>query len=81
MQIDKQKVEKTRQLFDAAKKGDLWTPRNIVLAVIAVLYVISPLDLIPDWIFPIVGWLDDVGVLAAVVCWIMARRRSDKAND
>jgi uncharacterized membrane protein YkvA (DUF1232 family) len=24
---------------------------------------LSPLDLVPDWI-PLVGWLDDIGVLA-----------------
>lgn len=32
----------------------------------AALYVVMPLDLIPD-VVPILGWLDDVGVVGAAV--------------
>lgn len=40
------------------------TPKLMKLAtVLLMLYVISPIDLIPDWI-PVLGWLDDVTVLA-----------------
>jgi len=35
----------------------------------AVVYVISPVDLIPD-AFPIVGWLDDMGVMTLAVAWM-----------
>ena len=34
----------------------------------AVIYVISPIDLIPD--VPIVGWLDDMGVMGLAVAWM-----------
>jgi uncharacterized membrane protein YkvA (DUF1232 family) len=34
----------------------------------AVIYVISPVDLIPD--VPIVGWLDDMGVMSLAVAWM-----------
>ncbi len=37
--------------------------KRAVIGILAVLYVLSPLDLIPD-VVPIVGWLDDLGVLA-----------------
>lgn len=37
--------------------------KRVLIAVLALLYLISPLDIIPD-AFPIVGWLDDLGVLA-----------------
>ena len=37
--------------------------KRAIIAILAVIYIVSPLDLIPDW-FPIVGWLDDLGVLA-----------------
>jgi len=37
--------------------------KRILIAVLAFLYVISPLDIIPD-VVPVVGWLDDLGVLA-----------------
>jgi uncharacterized membrane protein YkvA (DUF1232 family) len=44
----------------------------------AVVYVISPVDLIPD-AFPIVGWLDDMGVMSlAVACmWKVVGRYRD----
>ena len=35
----------------------------------AVLYVVSPVDLIPD-VVPIVGWLDDIGVMGLAVAWM-----------
>ncbi len=35
----------------------------------AVVYVISPVDLIPD-AFPVIGWLDDVGVMSLAVAWM-----------
>ena len=35
---------------------------------VAVLYVISPVDLIPN--VPIVGWLDDIGVMGLAVAWM-----------
>lgn len=41
------------------------------IGILAALYVVSPLDLIPDWI-PVVGWLDDVGVLA-LCSWYFVR--------
>ncbi len=39
-----------------------------LLALFAVLYVILPFDAIPDAI-PILGWLDDVGVVALMLGW------------
>jgi uncharacterized membrane protein YkvA (DUF1232 family) len=37
--------------------------KRAIIAILAILYVISPLDLIPD-VIPVIGWLDDLGVLA-----------------
>ncbi|MBS1149041.1 MAG: hypothetical protein H6Q89_739 [Myxococcaceae bacterium] len=39
------------------------------LAFLAALYGVMPLDAIPD-VLPMVGWLDDVGVIAAVTAYI-----------
>lgn len=47
------------------KKGLLGNPRiQIFLFMLTIIYVISPIDLIPDAI-PIIGWIDDLGVLVA----------------
>lgn len=42
-----------------------------LLGVLALLYAVVPLDLVPD-LLPVVGWLDDVGLLA-VGFYLLAR--------
>jgi len=37
--------------------------------VLGALYLFTPLDLIPDAL-PLIGWLDDVGVLALIAMWL-----------
>ena len=37
--------------------------KRAIISILAIIYVISPLDLIPD-VIPVIGWLDDLGVLA-----------------
>jgi len=41
-------------------------PRFAVLAAVA--YLISPVDLVPDFVIPLVGWLD-----AATLVWLSLR--------
>jgi uncharacterized membrane protein YkvA (DUF1232 family) len=38
--------------------------------VLAVLYFVSPVDALPDFI-PVLGWLDDLGVLSAVAFFMV----------
>ena len=45
---------------------------TVVFVVAALLYVVSPLDLIPD-VIPVVGYLDD----AAVVAWVIKRTHDE----
>ncbi|MBI5654372.1 DUF1232 domain-containing protein [Candidatus Uhrbacteria bacterium] len=45
-----------------------WKPK--VLAILAILYLIWPLDLAPDLI-PLLGWLDDIGFDVVAVWYLM----------
>ena len=40
--------------------------RMLVAMVIGILYVVSPVNLIPDWI-PVIGWLDDIAIFAIIM--------------
>ena len=42
-----------------------------LLVVFAAVYVVCPVDLIPD--VPVIGWLDDIGVVALVGAWLTRR--------
>jgi uncharacterized membrane protein YkvA (DUF1232 family) len=47
------------------------SPRTIALALLTALYLLTPIDLIPDFI-PVVGYLDDVVVLGFLLKAIRA---------
>lgn len=48
-------------------------PRWLKLGALGiVLYVISPIDLIPDWI-PVLGLLDDVVLVPVAMRWLLKR--------
>ena len=39
---------------------------NFFIGLLAFLYIISPIDFISD-VIPIIGWLDDIGVLGLAI--------------
>lgn len=45
--------------------------------VASVMYLISPLDLIPDFLFPILGQMDDLGMLLAGLRYLLNRTPSN----
>lgn len=59
--------------------GTLWrafmapeTPLHLkALMLLVPLYLVSPIDLIPDLI-PFVGWLDDIVVIPMLVSWLVS---------
>ena len=48
------------------EKGTPWYAKMI--AAVVVIYALSPIDLIPDFI-PVLGYLDDVIILPALIAW------------
>ncbi|MDX6231498.1 MAG: hypothetical protein QOH68_449 [Nocardioidaceae bacterium] len=62
------------RLVAAYTRGDYRdiSVETLVLVVAAMIYVVSPLDLIPD-VVPVVGYLDD----AALVAWVVGRVRGE----
>lgn len=54
-------------MIKAVKSGKYQVPKCAIPVIIgAVIYVVSPLDAVPD-IIPVAGWLDDGAVVAAAV--------------
>lgn len=63
--------------------GDVLNARNLIVLGAALLYFISPIDCIPDFM-PIVGWMDDIGVLALAAGFVTSRlnkKRGDGETD
>ena len=69
--MDKKPLPLVR-LVQEAQKGSLKSPRSIVFYLLALVYILSPLDIIPDTILGL-GQLDD-GVVLLVVLWYIIRQ-------
>lgn len=37
-----------------------------IVSVLAILYVVLPIDAVPEAVLPVVGWIDDVGLIVAL---------------
>lgn len=44
--------------------------KNIIIPVLVLVYIISPLDIIPDWI-PLIGEVDDIALIAMALPLLM----------
>ena len=54
-------------------------PRWLII-VLSVLYILSPLDLVPD-VIPVLGWLDDVGALGLIVSALSGSEEAPAAEE
>ena len=72
---------KVRLLFEIAKHPSLWGAQYAVMATLAVIYLVSPIDAVPDFI-PLGGLADDIAVIgfmiAAVIKGVRAFTREKK---
>ncbi len=55
------------EMIKASISGEYPLPAWAIAAIIgAIIYVVSPINAVPD-IIPVDGWLDDAGVVAAAI--------------
>ena len=71
-------VNQTVRFAQAAKNKDNPWPVRLACA-FAALYLISPIDVIPD-VIPIFGYLDDFLVIFGVIMWVINRRKNNLAQ-
>ena len=45
-----------------------------IAVILAVAYLLSPVDLVPDLLFPVVGYLDDITLLWMSVRWLFKQQ-------
>lgn len=68
------KQQVAEKLVSEARKGSPWSPRSIVLYLLGVIYVLSPIDFIPDALLGL-GQLDDIAVIIAVLIFALRALR------
>jgi uncharacterized membrane protein YkvA (DUF1232 family) len=71
----KEFFENLKLLYEYLKSGDDIAAKALIIG--ALLYFISPIDLVPDFI-PIAGYLDDIAVIAGVVALLASQLKKFK---
>ena len=74
---DVELVRRGRQLWKHLHSDEVSKGEKLVLLA-ALIYLISPVDLVSDAI-PVLGWLDDIGVAGVALSYVM-RRMEDKQD-
>ena len=68
---DTELVKRAKRLWEYFNSGKVSKAEKVILLA-ALIYLISPIDLVPDAI-PVVGWLDDLGVAGLVLDYVLKR--------
>jgi uncharacterized membrane protein YkvA (DUF1232 family) len=72
-------ARRARQLWEHLNSGSV-SKTEKVLIIAALLYLISPVDFVPDWI-PVAGLLDDAGIAALVLDYVLKRVGDKREGD
>lgn len=67
-------LNRAKQLYQFFLSSEITGIQKVIVAG-ALLYVLSPLDLIPDFI-PVIGWLDDLGIASFALSYIFSQMDS-----
>ena len=69
---------------NSPKKTSVSKIIKIVSAIVMLLYIVSPVDLVPEIVVPVVGWVDDiiagVGMAASLVSAFKSGRYDPKTR-
>jgi uncharacterized membrane protein YkvA (DUF1232 family) len=68
-------IEKAKRLW-AYFTSDQCSTAEKVMIVAGLLYLISPLDVVPDFI-PVLGWMDDLGIAAMILAYLGGKAGDD----
>lgn len=75
------RVHQAYQMFQAWRNNEaVLSPRNAIMLGAALLYAVSPLDAVPD-IMPIIGLLDDLGVITLILSIIIPEYLKYETSD
>lgn len=67
------RVRRVAQLLADPRTPKL--PRAAVL--LSALYLLSPIDALPEWVFPVVGYLDDLVLMWFSLRWLLRSARGE----
>ncbi len=81
LQEERQKEADKKAAGKQAEKGasDLQKGLAIFLSILAGVYTVSPIDILPDAI-PVLGWMDDLGVSAFAVLNVVQQFTSNQKS-
>ena len=75
--MDKEPEVVEAEVIECKGASDFKKGLAVFFVIMSMLYAVSPIDLAPDTI-PVVGWLDDVGFLAAATMNIVQQFAKDQ---
>ena len=70
-------MDKEPEVLDMNGASPLQKGLAVFLAIVSLLYTASPLDLAPDAV-PVVGWFDDIGILATAAMNVVQQFTKDQ---